>query len=154
MTEPEEHKDILQRLDDVRGFLLLERERAMVGGWDAREDHIDHLLATLDDVAERLQYDALLTEREAIKPFIDLAVATTVEGSPDYREWVGQANDWLVVFSFAGQSITLGQLRALAALSPPNERGTDEPGYEVQAGGRYEASNQIRLGRQKTGKGE
>jgi hypothetical protein len=61
---------------------------------------------------------ALLAEREAIKPFIDLAVATTVEGSPDYREWVGQANDWTIVFAFAGRSITLGQLRALSALAP------------------------------------
>jgi hypothetical protein len=61
---------------------------------------------------------ALLSEREAIKPFIDLAVATTVEGSPDYREWVGQANDWTIVLAFAGRSITLGQLRALSALAP------------------------------------
>lgn len=70
----------------------------------------------MDDAATALR--ALLAEREAIKPFIDLAVATTVDGSPDYREWVGQANDWTIVFAFAGRSITLGQLRALSALAP------------------------------------
>ena len=86
-------------------------------GTRRREDYLSSIT-----VAEAVQaataLRALLAEREAIKPFIDLAVATTVEGSPDYREWVGQANDWTIVLAFAGRSITLGQLRALSALAP------------------------------------
>lgn len=74
---------------------------------------------------------ALLAEREAMRgalePFIELAVATTVEGSPDYREWVGQSQDWMVALGFAGRTITLGQLRALAALTPPAPAPKEKP---------------------------
>lgn len=51
----------------------------------------------------------------ALEPFAALARAITDEGSPDYRHWLTEAKDWAVIFAFAGHSITLGQLRALAS---------------------------------------
>ena len=60
----------------------------------------------------------------ALRPFLALARAVTVDGSPDFVHWAREAKDWTVAFSFAGHSISLGDLRALAALSHP--KGADD----------------------------
>lgn len=98
----------------------------------------DFLLTLLSERDAAIR--ALLAEREAMRgalePFIELAVATTVEGSPDYREWVGQSQDWMVALGFAGRTITLGQLRALAALAPPAPAPKEKPTSPDQEQGR------------------
>lgn len=76
--------------------------------------------ATILDLISRLE-----EAEKALEPFIALAKAVTDEGSPDYREWLREAKDWVVAFSFAGQSINLGHLRALAALSQTQEEKTN-----------------------------
>lgn len=48
---------------------------------------------------------------EALEPFIKLAAETLTPGSPDDSEWLAEAKDWTVIFSFGGHSITLGDLR-------------------------------------------
>lgn len=58
--------------------------------------------------------------QEAAEPFFRLAreVINPVNGE---RPWHADSKDWMVVFSFAGQSITLGDLRKAAALTQPQE---------------------------------
>jgi hypothetical protein len=59
---------------------------------------------------------------EAAEPFFRLAreVLNPIDGE---RPWHADSKDWMVVFSFAGQSITLGDLRRAAALSTVPEVG-------------------------------
>lgn len=65
--------------------------------------------------------------RGELKPFVDLAAAVLDPKSPDYKEWLRESKDWMVVFSFGGPSITLGHLRALfsssSSLMRPTETG-------------------------------
>lgn len=53
--------------------------------------------------------------REAAEPFFRLAreVINPVDGE---RPWHADSADWMVVFSFAGQSVTLGDLRRAASI--------------------------------------
>lgn len=62
------------------------------------------------------------TYAEAVEPFLRLAreVINPVNGE---RPWHADSKDWMVVFSFAGQSITLGDLRRAAA-ADALERGS------------------------------
>lgn len=83
-------------------------ESATVGGLPVLA-----LSAILDALASiTRERDAM---REAGKPFFDLAktVTTPTPGSPP---WWQESQDWTVVFSFAGCSVTLGDLRRAAAL--------------------------------------
>lgn len=54
------------------------------------------------------------TYAEAVEPFLRLAreVINPVNGE---RPWHADSKDWMVVFSFGGHSITLGDLRRAAA---------------------------------------
>lgn len=54
--------------------------------------------------------------QEAAEPFLRLAqqTITPVDGE---RPWHAESSDWMVVFSFAGQSVTLGDLRKAAPLA-------------------------------------
>lgn len=74
----------------------------------------DETIRQQDERIKRLvrERDAM---REAGKPFFDLAktVTTPAPGSPP---WWQESQDWTVVFSFAGCSVTLGDLRRAAAL--------------------------------------
>ncbi len=55
---------------------------------------------------------------EAVEPFLRLA--REVINPADYeRPWHADSADGMVVFSFAGQSVTLGDLRRAAALAAP-----------------------------------
>ncbi|MBS0370969.1 MAG: hypothetical protein JSS57_17445 [Proteobacteria bacterium] len=58
--------------------------------------------------------------QEAAEPFFRLAreVINPVNGE---RPWHADSKDWMVVFSFAGQSVTLGDLRRAAVASPIRE---------------------------------
>lgn len=58
--------------------------------------------------------------QEAAAPFFRLAreVINPVNGE---RPWHADSKDWMVVFSFAGQSVTLGDLRRAAYASPIRE---------------------------------
>ena len=58
--------------------------------------------------------------QEAAAPFFRLAreVINPVNGE---RPWHADSKDWMVVFSFAGQSVTLGDLRRAAVASPIRE---------------------------------
>ena len=67
------------------------------------------LLSSLAEENERL--------RGAMRPFLTLARAVTVDGSPDFVHWAREAKDWVVAFSFAGHSVSIGDLRALTALT-------------------------------------
>lgn len=64
--------------------------------------------------------DLALGTTAALAPFIRLAreVVNPVEGRTPW--WV-DSNDWTVVFSFAGQYITLGDLRKAAAAFPEGD---------------------------------
>ena len=68
----------------------------------------EHLAAVIAEAAE--------DRASALEPFQALAREVTSPGAD--RDWLKSANDWMVVFSFAGVSVTLGHLRALAALEP------------------------------------
>ena len=57
---------------------------------------------------------------EAVEPFLRLA-REVVHPANGERPWHADSEDWMVVFSFAGQSITLGDLRRAAALTQPQE---------------------------------
>lgn len=54
---------------------------------------------------------------DAAEPFFRLA-REVINPSNGERPWHADSADWMVVFSFAGQSLTLGDLRRAAALSP------------------------------------
>lgn len=54
---------------------------------------------------------------EAAEPFFKLA-REVINPANGERPWHADSNDWMVVFSFAGQSVTLGDLRRAAALTP------------------------------------
>ena len=58
--------------------------------------------------------------QEAAEPFFRLAreVINPVNGE---RPWHADSKDWMVVFSFGGQSMTLGDLRRAAVASPIRE---------------------------------
>lgn len=58
---------------------------------------------------------AALARAERAEPFFKLANAVIhpVNGE---RPWHADSADWMVVFSFAGESLTLGDLRKAAAL--------------------------------------
>jgi hypothetical protein len=63
------------------------------------------------------------------EPFSKLATETLTPGSPDCQEWLSEAKDWMVIFAFAGRSVTLGDLRriaALAAAQAPAGENSDE----------------------------
>ena len=62
------------------------------------------------------------TYAEAVEPFLRLAreVINPVNGE---RPWHADSKDWMVVFSFGGHSITLGDLRRAAA-ADALERGS------------------------------
>lgn len=69
------------------------------------------------------------TYAEAVEPFLRLAreVINPVNGE---RPWHADSKDWMVVFSFGGHSITLGDLRRAAAVQASGDReghGTDRP---------------------------
>jgi len=108
-----------------------ERERAWTAAckaWSA--DNLDQIEETMrlgevmmyaaTDLISALEARALAAEarvermRGVMEPFIALAKAVTDEGSPDFRSWIGEAQDSMAVFGFAGYTVTLGQLRALA----------------------------------------
>jgi hypothetical protein len=58
-------------------------------------------------------------EAQAVEPFLRLA-REVINPANGERPWHADSQDWMVVFSFAGQSLTLGDLRRAAALpSPP-----------------------------------
>lgn len=79
-----------------------------------RLDYIDRTSVAFVEAFSPSRVLALL---DAVEPLVALAKAIIVDdGSPDFRKWVTDSADWTVIFSFAGQSVTLGQLRALAAL--------------------------------------
>lgn len=80
--------------------------------WDRFSNNVldaASLLSSLAEENERL--------RGALGPFLTLARAVTVDGSPDFVHWAREAKDWVVAFSFAGHSVSIGDLRALAALT-------------------------------------
>lgn len=56
---------------------------------------------------------------EAAAPFFRLAdeIVNAEPDSDSYREWLADSKDWTVIFSFAGKSITLGELRKAAAVA-------------------------------------
>lgn len=60
---------------------------------------------------------------EVASPFLRLAdeVINAPPMSDSYMGWLAEANDWMVVFSFAGKSITLGDLRKAASVAPVAE---------------------------------
>lgn len=96
--------------DDQKNFPgTTEAEGVCIG--DHVGDTIVEELATRFEAVTR-ERDAM---REAGKPFFDLAktVTTPASGSPP---WWQESQDWTVVFSFAGCSVTLGDLRRAAAL--------------------------------------
>lgn len=62
--------------------------------------------------------------REAAKPYFDLA-RTVTEPAPGSPPWWQESKDWTVVFSFAGASVTLGDLRKAATLSRQSKEGGD-----------------------------
>lgn len=68
---------------------------------------------------------------QSAAPFFALAKAVTDTSDPGYRDWFAEAGDHCVAFSFAGSSITLGDLRKATKASPPErdheERRTDGP---------------------------
>lgn len=76
---------------------------------DAIMEQAASLLSSLAEENERL--------RGAMRPFLTLARAVTVDGSPDFVHWAREAKDWVVAFSFAGHSVSIGDLRALTALT-------------------------------------
>ena len=119
--------DTAKNIRTVLSALSSERERAERAGkseaetWDrmlaersARmaENSRNHALEVRAQVAEA----KVKAAEEALRPFLALARAVTVDGSPDFVSWAQEAKDWTVAFSFAGHSISLGDLRALAAL--------------------------------------
>jgi len=57
----------------------------------------------------------------ACEPFLRVAdeIVNAKTSSPAYREWLASSGDAMVVFSFAGVSITLGDLRKAALASRP-----------------------------------
>lgn len=70
--------------------------------------------------------------QEAAAPFFRLAreVINPVNGE---RPWHADSKDWMVVFSFAGQSVTLGDLRRAAYASPIREPEISKPDRELAA---------------------
>lgn len=78
-------------------------------------DEAERLVSALLDENTALEERVRVLEG-ALEPFMRLARAVTVDGSPDFVHWAQEAKDWVVAFSFAGHSINIGQLRALAAL--------------------------------------
>lgn len=80
--------------------------------------YLKHVRAVADSQLSKLHQDA----GNAAEPFFRLAreVINPVNGE---RPWHADSKDWMVVFSFAGQSITLGDLRRAAA-ADALERGS------------------------------
>lgn len=82
-----------------------------------------------EEIARQAAEQRLKAVAEALEPFSKLAAETLTPGSPDYQEWLIEAKDWMVIFAFAGRSVTLGDLRrvaALAAAQAPAGENSDE----------------------------
>lgn len=62
------------------------------------------------------RYDGPGEHAQAAEPFFKLACAV-INPTGGERPWHADSADWMVVFSFAGQSITLGDLRRAAAVA-------------------------------------
>lgn len=94
------------------------REASGVGVKPMLDEVPGAIKARIDAIEARAQAaEAKVKEaEETLRPFLALARAVTVDGSPDFVSWAQEAKDWTVAFSFAGHSISLGDLRALAAL--------------------------------------
>lgn len=108
----------LTRLQEENSQLRL----AICGGEDA-PGYADSLpLADILGVAAnnlgswREASDRAARLQEAAEPFLRLAheTVTPVDGE---RPWYAESGDWMVVFCFAGQSVTLGDLRKAAPLA-------------------------------------
>ena len=112
MTDAKPALEVVERLQSIAGSNMRVRHG------DDRQSikEAASLLSSLAEENERL--------RGAMRPFLTLARAVTVDGSPDFVHWAREAKDWVVAFSFAGHSISLGDLRALAAISHP--KGADD----------------------------
>ena len=69
--------------------------------------------------------------QEAAEPFFRLAreVINPVNGE---RPWHADSKDWMVVFSFAGQSVTLGDLRRAAVASPIREPEISREAVDIE----------------------
>lgn len=56
---------------------------------------------------------------DAAAPFLRIAdeIVNATPDSDSYRVWLADSRDWMVIFGFAGQSITLGDLRKAALVA-------------------------------------
>lgn len=135
---------LTKRADDA----LIEKhtERTMRRLAESRADRAEFLLAlalecarskaareaAMFDLADAAEARAQAAEAkvkeagETLRPFLALARAVTVDGSPDFVNWAREAKDWVVALSFAGHSISLGDLRVLAALRWTETQGEGE----------------------------
>lgn len=72
------------------------------------------------------QHSDGIERRDAAEPFFRLA-REIINPANGERPWHADSKDWMVVFSFAGQSLTLGDLRRAAAIDPQNTDGGASP---------------------------
>lgn len=108
------------------GEPLEDGQPVMIGAADAV---VQRLIAARDMLRDPRNNDAVRYARHAMaeaanaltacEPFLRFAdeIVNAAPTSPAYREWLETSGDPMVVFSFAGVSITLGELRKAAALS-------------------------------------
>ena len=98
---------------------LVERVEPEYFGWQRAPDAILNRLLDAARTEGRGEGEPVAWQ-EAAEPFFRLAreVINPVNGE---RPWHADSKDWMVVFSFAGQSVTLGDLRRAAVASPIRE---------------------------------
>jgi len=105
---------------------LEDGQPVMIGAADAV---VARLIAARDMLRDPRNNDAVRYARHAMaeaanaltacEPFLRVAeeIVNAQPMAPVYREWLASSGDAMVVFSFAGVSITLGELRKAAAVA-------------------------------------